>query len=175
MVVGKGAGTIAAQTHLKEVTNLQNTGKQWVYHAVQDPNDATSLEDLAAMDMEIADLHESIASAKGNEKLMRAKLVSVNATLSTEELRSRMSLLDLEKKEMVARLGPLRSGHVKPVLQEDKEAVDKAWKEWSRKASSRKKICMELWAISTEEMEPGKTREELWVCVPPGVVWQVAC
>ena len=52
---------------------------------------------------------------------------------------------------------------MKPVLPEEKEAVDKAWREWSRKSSSRKKICMELWAVSTEEMEQGKTRGELWV------------
>ncbi len=122
-----------------------------------------SLEDLAAMDKEIADLRETIATAKANEKLMRANLISVNATLSTEELRSCVSLLELEKEEILARLGPLRSGSVKPVLPEEKEAVDKAWREWSRKSSSRKKICMELWAVSTEEMEQGKTRGELWV------------
>ena len=138
-------------------------GKQWVYHAVQDPGDAMSVENLAAMDKEIAGLRETIATAKANEKLMRAKLVSVNATLSTEELGSSVALLEMEKKELIARLGPLRSGSVKPVLPEEKEAVDKGWREWSRKASARRKICMELWAVSTEEMEPGKTREELWV------------
>ena len=123
-----------------------------------------SLEDLAAMDKEIADLRGTIATAKANEKLMRANLVSINATLSTEELRSSVSLLEVEKEEIVARLDALKSGNVKPVLPEEKEAVDKAWREWSRKASSRRKICMELWAICTEEMEPGKTKEEFWVC-----------
>lgn len=164
MVSGKGAGTIAAQTQSagKSLT-LRNTGKQWVYHAVQDPDDAMSLEDLAVMDKEIEDLRETIATAKANEKLLRANLISVNATLSTEELRSSVSLLELEKKEILARLGRLRSGNVQPVLPEEKEAVDRAWREWSRKARSRKKICMELWAVSTEEMELGKTRKELWV------------
>lgn len=115
------------------------------------------------MDKEIADLRETIATAKANEKLMRANLISVNATLSTEELRSSVSLLEMEKKVIIARLGPLRSGNVKPVLPEEKEAVDKVWREWSRKASSRKKICMELWVVCTKEMEPGKTKEEFWV------------
>lgn len=134
-----------------------------------------SLEDLAAMDKEIADVRETIATAKANEKLMRANLISVNATLSTEELGSNVSLLELEKNEMVARLGALRSGNVKPVLPEEKEMVDRAWREWSRKASSRKKICMELWAVSTEEMEPGKRKEELWVWVLLCVLWHVVC
>lgn len=115
------------------------------------------------MDKEIADLLETIATAKADEKLMRANLISVNATISTEELRSSVSMLEIEKKEIIARLGPLRTGNVKPVLPEEKETVDKVWREWSRKASSRKKICMELWAVCTEEMEPGKTKGEFWV------------
>lgn len=164
MVAGKGAGTFTCQeSSTSKSSVLRNAGKQWVYHAVQDPDDAMSLEDLAAIDKEIAELRETITRAKANEKLLRANLISVNATLSTEELRSSVSLLGLEKEDILARLGPLRSGTVKPVLPEEKEAVDKTWREWSRKASSRKKICMELWAISTEEMEPGKTRKELWV------------
>ena len=122
-----------------------------------------SLEDLAAMDKEIAELRGNIATAKANEKLMRANLVSVNATLSTEELRSSVSLLEMEKKEITARLDALKSGNVKPVLPEEKAAVDKAWREWSRKSGAREKICMELWGLCTEEMEPGETKEELWV------------
>ena len=153
---------------------LRNVGKQWVYHAVQDPNDVMSLEDLAAMDKEIADLRETIATARANEKLLRANLISVNATLSTEELRSNVSLLELEKKETTVRLDALRSGNVKSVLPEEKEAVDKAWREWSRKARSRQKICMELWAVVTEEMEPGKTRAELWVRVLLCVIWHIS-
>ena len=132
-----------------------------------------SLEDLAAADKEIADLRGTVAAAKANEKLARAKLISVNATLSTAELHRSVSLLEVEKKAILARLGALRSGDVKPVLPEEKEAVDQAWREWSRKASSRKKICMELWAVSTEEMEPGKTRQELWVGVLLRVRWYV--
>ena len=125
-----------------------------------------SLDDLAAMDKEIAILRDAIATAKSNEKLLRANLISVNATLSTEELRGSVSLLELEKKEILGRLGPLRSGNVKPVSPKEKEEVDKAWKEWSRKASSRKKIGLELWEYSTEEMPEGTTKEEFWVCFP---------
>jgi len=136
-----------------------------VYHAVQDPADAMSLEDLAAMDKEISALRENIATAKANEKLLRANLVSVNATLSTEELRSSVSILEHETKEILGRLGPLRSGNVKPVVPEEKEAVDKEWNQWSKKARMRKKICMELWDFCTEEVPEGMTKGELWVCI----------
>lgn len=124
-----------------------------------------SLEDLAAMDKEIDTLRECIATAKSNEKLVRANLISMNATLSTEELRSSVSILEHERKEILGRLNPLRSGDVKPVMPEEKEAVDREWTQWSRKAGVRKKIFMELWEFCTEELPEGKTRRELWVCI----------
>ena len=123
-----------------------------------------SLENLSAMDAEIATLRETIATSKANEKLIRASLVSVNATMSGEELRNTVAQLEHEKKEILARLGPLRAGNIKPVLAEEKEAVQKEWREWSKKAGVRKKICMELWEMCTEVIEEGKTKEELWVC-----------
>ena len=116
------------------------------------------------MDAEIATLRESIATSKANEKLIRPSLVSVNATMSSEELCNTVAQLEHEKKEMLARLGPLRAGNVKPVLREEKEAVQKEWREWSKKAGARKKICMELWEMCTEVIEEGKTKKELWVC-----------
>ena len=123
-----------------------------------------SLEDLAAMDAEIATLRETIATAKANEKLIRASLVSVNATMSGEELRNTVAQLEHEKKDILDRLGPLRAGTMKPVLPEEKEAVQREWREWSKKAGVRKKICMELWEMCTDVVEEGKTKEELWVC-----------
>ena len=136
-----------------------------VYHAVQDPADAMSLEDLAAMDKEITSIRESIATARANEKLLRANLISVNATLSTEELRSSVTILELETQEAESRLESLRSGNVKPVQPEEKEAVDRQWGQWARTAGIRQKICMDLWGFCTEEMPEGKTKEELWVRV----------
>ena len=115
------------------------------------------------MDAEITTLRETIATAKANEKLLRANLASVNATMSTEELRTSVKVLEREKKEILGRLGPLRKGDVKPVLPEEKEKVDLSWKAWERKANGRKKIFLEVWAMCTEQMEEGKTREELWV------------
>ncbi len=115
------------------------------------------------MDKEIADLRESIAIAKANEKLLKANLHAVNATLSTADLHASVTALELEKKEILARLGPLRSGSVKPVSPEEKAEVEKAWTQWSRMANIRKKICMEFWAYCTEELEGEQAKEELWV------------
>lgn len=134
-----------------------------MYHTIQDPKDTASLEDLASMDKGIADIRDSIATAKANEKLLRANLMAVKATLSTADLRASVVALEFEKKEILARLGPLRSGSVKPVSPEEKAEVDRTWNDWSRKANIRKKICMEFWAHCTDGLEGGQTKEELWV------------
>lgn len=133
-----------------------------MYHALQDPSDAVSLDDLAAMDKQIHDLGEAIATAKAHEKLLRANLIAVNATQSTDDLRANIITLESEKKEILARLGPLRSGTVTPVSSADKDEVDQAWKMWSRAAGARKRIGLELWELCTEEMQ-AQAKEDLWV------------
>ena len=164
IIAGKAAGVpLKFEPVLCLLSDIDITGKQIVYHAIQDPKDAVSPEDLTGMDEEIADLRESIATAKANEKLLRANLIAVNATLSTADLHASVTALELEKKEILARLGSLRSGSVKPVSPEEKAEVEKAWTQWSRKANIRKKICMELWAYCTEELEREQAKEELWV------------
>lgn len=138
-------------------------GKQTVYHALQDPKDAISGDELVAMDKQIQQLRESIASAKADEKSLRANLIAVNATMSIGDLRTSVIALESEKKELLTRLDSLRAGTVKPVSPEEKDEVAKAWREWSRKATVRRKICMDLWDFCTEEMQEGQTREDLWV------------
>lgn len=115
------------------------------------------------MDHEINDLREQIASSKASDKTLRSNLASVNATISTQDLRDSIKAFGPEKQHLLERLGPLRSGSVKPISVTEKAVVDKAWKEWSENARTRKKICLEVWAYVTEMLPDGKTEAELWV------------
>ncbi|KAL9637309.1 MAG: hypothetical protein Q9164_002271 [Protoblastenia rupestris] len=137
-------------------------GKQIVYHAIQGPNDALCLDDLAAMDKEITSLRDEVATLKSNEKLLRSNLASVNATMSTAELRSHVQSLLSEKAEVLARLGPLRKGDVKPVSAAEKEAINYEWTIWKRRSEMRKKMAMELWAMGTEVVPEDKSKEDIW-------------
>ena len=134
-----------------------------VYHALQNSKDAASLEDLAAMDRDIHELREQISIAKAQEKILRANLLAVNATVSAEDLRAHVVTLESEKQEALDRLGPLRAGTVTPVSAQERDDLDHGWKEWVRKASSRKKICMQLWDFCTDELQEGQSRQDLWV------------
>lgn len=133
-----------------------------MYHALQDSSDSIGPDDLTTMDKQIHDLHEAIATAKAKEKLLRANLIAINATQSTDDLRASVITLESEKKEILARLDPLRSGSVTPVSTTEKDEVDKAWKVWSRTAGVRKRIGLDLWQLCTEEMQ-AQAKEDLWV------------
>ncbi|KAA6411608.1 MAG: hypothetical protein FRX48_04889 [Lasallia pustulata] len=148
--------------HESNTVAAKSAGKQIVYHVLQDPNDAASPEELVAMDHEIDELREQIASAKASDKTLRSNLASVNATLSTQDLRDSAKALGRERERLLGRLGPLRSGSVKPISQAEKAVVDTAWKEWSENARARKKVCLDVWAYVTDMLPDGKTEAELW-------------
>ena len=139
------------------------TGKQIVYHALQDVKDVASPEELVAMDKDIHALQEYINLGKGEEKILKANLVNLNATMSTQDIRDSLAAIEIEKDSILRRLDLLRSGNVTPVSSEERAAVDQAYKVWTRHAVVRKKICMNLWNLVTEELPEGKTKEELWV------------
>ncbi|MCJ1358118.1 MAG: hypothetical protein MMC33_008116 [Icmadophila ericetorum] len=138
------------------------SGKQSVYHAIQEAKDNASAEEIAAMDKEIADLREKISTSKGLEKIMKAQLTTLNTTMSIQDLKNGILIAKTTKHALLERLALLRSGNAKPVSAEEKEEADHAWKVWSRHAAVRKKICMDVWDYATEELPEGKTKEELW-------------
>ena len=115
------------------------------------------------MDNEIHTLREHISSAKTEEKMLKANLTNLNATMSTQDIRNGLAAIEVEKTSILQRLELLRTGSVKPVSSEERAAVDEAHKVWTRLVIVRKKICMNLWDLVTEELPEGKTKEELWV------------
>ncbi|MCJ1362231.1 hypothetical protein MMC16_001333 [Acarospora aff. strigata] len=140
----------------------QFLGKQTVYHALQDPSDVASPEEIAAIDREIETTREQIGAGRATERLLKANLATLNATLSTEDLCVAITALEVEREAILERLVPLRSGSVKPLSLEEKTHVDHAWTEWQKKWNVRRKIAMEVWAHVTEVLPEGTTKEELW-------------
>jgi 26S proteasome regulatory subunit (ATPase 3-interacting protein) len=118
------------------------------------------------MDEEIARLRESIATAKADERFLKASLVALNAAITPQELREDIRGFETKRVEILSRLGPLRSGNVKPVSPEEKAEVDAAWKLWSSRANARKRICMEIWVLLTQDLPDGMTAADIWVGSP---------
>ena len=139
-------------------------GKQIVYHTIQDPSDALSAEELSSLDSQIASLREAIALTKAQDRLLRASLNSLNASVSTGELRSNVRLQRSQKDELRGRLDMLKKGKISSVSLKETAEVDNSLSRWETLAKRRKKICLELWAMLTEEVPEGMTKDEIWVC-----------
>ncbi|KAL2356138.1 Tat binding protein 1-interacting protein-domain-containing protein [Cryomyces antarcticus] len=138
--------------------------KQIVYHAIQNPSDAATPEDLAATDASIARLRDSTTTLRTTEKALRASLAAMNATLSTSDLRVAVQALEAEKEATLARLLSLRSGSIKPVSAEERAGVEKEWKTWEKREKVRAAIGREMWGMVCEALPRGVVQSEVKVC-----------
>lgn len=124
------------------------------------------MKDAVAAEKHIGYLQQQIETARGYERLLKAKLAALRARPSINEVRADITTLELEKSELTDRLERLRSWKTKAVPLAEKEAADKAWAEWKRKAESRRRIFVEMWAVVVDGLsEGGLTKEVLWVRV----------
>ena len=143
-------------------------GKQWVYVARQDLLPVPSSEELNAIDDEINELKDALQKEKEQLKAVQSKLNMMNSSLTTAELKKRISNLSVEVAEMNERLEPLERGTVKvdPAerarIEKEFEVASKAWKQ-------RKKLCTDIVGMLTESIakKPGEFMEELGMEVDP--------
>lgn len=116
---------------------------------------------MAAYDIEIARLRESLPELKGEFKSKQAKLASIRSAPSTDGLRASVFSLEAQKAEAKARLATLRSGSVKPVSDIEKEAIDKEHKKWRGIRERRKRGFLEIEGML---LDTGTiTKDDLWV------------
>jgi len=107
-----------------------------------------------------------ILAARAREKVLKSELAAFSNILSTTELESSVAAMESERTALQGRLAALQAGDTKPVSEEERATVETAWTTWQRHASTRKKICKDMWERCTEVLSDDQTRAELWVCVP---------
>lgn len=137
----------------------KNAGKAWIFHALQNPDDSASPEDLKALDEAINATRESLQSLKAAVKSKQNTLANIRAAPTTDLLRAEVKCLESANKEMEERLKVLRRGGIKPVSAEDKENVEMAFVEWTRKRNVRKRIFTDLEGMI---LDSGVAKQELW-------------
>ncbi|KAI1993174.1 hypothetical protein LOZ53_002219 [Ophidiomyces ophidiicola] len=153
------------EMHEKKQVEGKISGKQIVYHTIQDPAEEATPEELTAIDREIEETKSYIASAKSQEKLLKTQLATLNARVSTAELRYQVLGLEKERAGVVARLDPLKASakQARVVSAEEKAHVEKEWKTWQRNASTRRIMCREMWMRCTEVLPEGvSNKAEFW-------------
>ncbi|EEH23404.2 hypothetical protein PABG_05615 [Paracoccidioides brasiliensis Pb03] len=162
------------EMHDRKEIEGRAAGKQIVYHALQDaPSDSTPSK-LTALDQEIENLRAQLASTKAAEKSLRSELGTLNARVSTGELRGIVGGLEREREELLVRLKPLREKDWKGegagsqvVSAEELARVEGEWREWKGRVVGRKRICREIWERCSEVLPEGmkereEGRQELW-------------
>lgn len=137
-----------------------------MYHAIQDPSDGVTPEQMSAMDSEIETLKEQISEAKAQEKAQRAEFTTLKALVPAAELRLEVGKLENKRTQLVQQLTPLRNGAVeggRSVTGEERARVEREWEFWRKQALVRRRICRGLWERCTDILPEGNTTpKELW-------------
>ncbi|EFR02640.1 hypothetical protein MGYG_05637 [Nannizzia gypsea CBS 118893] len=151
--------------HERKLLECRVSGKQMVYHAVQETANEATAEELAAMDDRITSLREQLESAKRQEKALKSELAVLNSRVSSTELLSQIGQLELRMGTLNDQLSRLcketATGRI--VTEEESNWVQKNWATWKRHASLRKLACREMWLKCTEVLPDNvKSAQELW-------------
>ncbi|KAJ9487450.1 hypothetical protein VN97_g5855 [Penicillium thymicola] len=149
--------------HEKKEIEGRVSGKQIVYHALQDPSDITTPEVAAALKLDIENLESEVSTLKANEKKARVELAALHAKPRISDLRQDISRLESEKSTIQSRLASHHEGDPVQISPEEREILEKEWKYWQRHANVRRRICRDLWGQCSEVLPDDMTAAELWV------------
>ncbi|KAL1582252.1 hypothetical protein WHR41_09093 [Cladosporium halotolerans] len=149
-VTKAAAAKLLKDLHERGELEARASGKQIVYHAVQDEADESSLEALQAMDAETARLKDATAALKVAEKELRAQLRECAEVTPVSELKGAVAALESEKEALGEPLAKLRAGNVKPVSAEERARVNAELAKWQKAAGARRSIRAEMWRTIEE-------------------------
>lgn len=153
------------ESHVAEKPNdiVWYSGKQLVYHALQDLSEVDTPETIAAVDEEIQQMQNDLSTLKAREKELREELATVCAIIPMPELRDSVSKLEEEKASSLNRLSKLQGEQTVCISAEEITRVEKEWKTWQGHVQTRRRIFSELWAKCTEVLPEDTTEEDLKV------------
>lgn len=124
-------------------------------------------EAIAARDREIEKLEEELTTSKTNEKKARAALLAFEAKPRLSDLRHDIQQLETERSAIQARLTSHQGVDEVSLPPQEREELERKWKQWQSHATLRRRICREVWGKCTEVLPENMTSKELWVCINP--------
>ncbi|KAH6721101.1 Tat binding protein 1-interacting protein-domain-containing protein [Leptodontidium sp. MPI-SDFR-AT-0119] len=143
---------------IKGKASKSGTGGQWVFWSIQDPADSASPEELAAMDISITTLRDTIPSLKSTLKTHTIKLSTLRSAPTTFELASDVERIRSENQAKSEKLRGLKEGIVKTVTTEEVEKVEKDLKYWGNKRLIRRRAFENLEGV----LRDGMSKEDIW-------------
>ncbi|KAF2685760.1 TBPIP-domain-containing protein [Lentithecium fluviatile CBS 122367] len=160
-VTKAAAAKILKDLHERNEVEGRAAGKQIVYHAIQNPEDSCTPEQLVQLDTTIADLRTQTTNLIATAKTLRSTLSSLNSTLSTADLVANVQALEVEKADLLGRLESLKAGKAKKVTKRERDEVERQWKNWGAVARKRQKISGSVWGVIEDVVQEKDKRAEL--------------
>ncbi|RAL08411.1 putative TBP interacting domain protein [Aspergillus homomorphus CBS 101889] len=153
--------TLRELWHNKQIEG-RTAGKQVVYHALQEASNETTSETIAALDQHIDQVQKQFSCLQAQEKKARVELAALCAKPLHSELRRDISQLEQEQAAARALWLTTKGNDSMHVHVQTRAGAEEAWKRWQKHASSRGRICRDLWQKCSEALPGDKSRDEFW-------------
>ncbi|KAJ1987319.1 hypothetical protein H4R33_002924 [Dimargaris cristalligena] len=146
-------------TQLQERSEIHGKtyGKQVVYVARQDDQEAPSPDELAEMDQRIEELKAQIIEQREDNKQLNTTYQGLNSSLTNEQIQARTATLMEENSGFEERLAVLRSGE-NVMSEDDKKRIDRAYDDNRKHWKRRKTMFKDIFDAITEHM-PGNRKD----------------
>lgn len=93
--------------------------------AIRDSEKSAFTKNPRTANEEAKHLKADIDTARGHERLLKAKLAALHASPSVGDILAEITTLELEQEDLSNYLGKLQSGEITPPSPAEKEAVNK--------------------------------------------------
>ncbi|KAF2011793.1 homologous-pairing protein-like protein 2 [Aaosphaeria arxii CBS 175.79] len=156
----------AAQKILKDLHEGKQiegraSGKQWVYHALQDSEGTLNSDQLSDLESDITSLRSQTATLQASAKLLRSTLSALNSTLTTAALVTNISTMQGEREAIRGRLSMLQAGNMNKVTPEERETLQTGWNKWNDKARKMESITHNMWRIIEDAVQEKEERDRI--------------
>jgi len=144
----------------RDLVKEKVSGKQAVYHIIQDPKDAAAPEELKEMALKIESIKSEITTLKSEKKKLEAEITALQLAPTFIALQHTIKQLQADIASLSSHLEPLRTGMVAPVSATEKASVDNDLFKYEKLQKARGKMFRELWSLAVESGE--QNSKELW-------------
>ncbi|KAK6347544.1 hypothetical protein TWF718_005383 [Orbilia javanica] len=148
------------QVDVAQFEVLVSQGFPW-FRYDQDPDDFASPEEIAEMKASVERMKERTSTLKAELKSLQVTLQNLRSMPTADDLKSEVGTLRQEVTNLRSRLGPLRSGDVKPVSAEERQNVQKEVKKMQGLWIARKRWSKEFFEAVADGMSSDVNLKDL--------------
>ncbi|KAE8348954.1 Tat binding protein 1-interacting protein-domain-containing protein [Aspergillus coremiiformis] len=156
------AAKVLRDLYQKKEIEGRISGKQMVYHSLQNASDETTLKAAVLLDNKLQQLQGQLTGLKAYAKRTRGELTTVCTTPLPSNIRQIINQLEQERETIIAKMVQVQGVNVAHVKKEDQVDTKKEWRRWRKRVNTRRRICHDLWRGCLEVVDEDMSGEEFW-------------